>query len=77
MSEETNQHPPSTQAAGSESLPPVVVLHADDWRDLCEVLRSLTWGKDCMRQFHCLQARVAHRNYIPNTKLSGGEKGNQ
>src|ERR1035441_4437276 len=54
------------QAFGSETLPPVVVLRADDWRDLYEVMRSLTWGKDCMHQWHSLKARVDHRNYSPN-----------
>ena len=67
----TNENPgsPLADAIGSENLPPVIVLRADDWRDLCEVMRALTWGQECMHQWHGLACRVNHRNYSTNAPL--------
>ena len=51
--------------------PPVVVLREDDWRDLCVVMRSLTWGKgETMDTWHRLRERVNARNNFPTPKDS-------
>ena len=45
-----------------EEPPPVITLRADDWRDLCSVMRDLTWGQDCSSRWHSLRERVSRRN---------------
>ena len=38
-----------------------VVLTESEWKMFCEIMRSLTWGKECMGTWHCLRERVTKR----------------
>ena len=42
-----------------------VILYDDDWRNLCQIMRSLTFGKhDIMNTWYRMKDRVEERNGI-------------
>ena len=49
----------------SASEPRVITIRADDWAGICSVMRSLTWGKSSMDDWHRVRERVEKRNLPP------------
>ncbi len=48
---------------------PPLELRIDDWWALCDVMRSLTWGRDCAKDWWGLYNRVLNRNGIPTPSV--------
>ena len=51
------------------SAPPVVTLYPQDWNDLCDVMRELTWGKNCADKWWPLYKRVVERAVQQNAEV--------
>jgi hypothetical protein len=52
-------------AMRSETQVPRIYLTAADWGNLADVMRSLTWGKDCADQWWRLYRKVEKQTEQP------------
>lgn len=49
--------------------PILIELDAKDWDDICEIMRSLTWGKhDVANIWHRMRERIEEKKFVKVTE---------
>jgi len=58
----------ANQASGASCTKILIELEDRDWRDICEIMRTLTWGKhEISDKWHAMRERIEQRMLVRHT----------